>query len=103
MTLSIMTFEQILIYAIDKFSQPGASSSGLLSGLLLISSAALLLKKYVINGNLKKYFDLKEKEVSSSAAVCTHLEALSSKIDTVIDEQKKLLEAAKHERTNYEF
>lgn len=92
-----MTFEQILIYTIDKFSAPGASSSGLLSGLLLIASAALWLKKYIINGNLKKYFDLKEKEVLASAAFCTHLEAVSSKIDTVIEEQRKLLEAAKHE------
>lgn len=92
-----MSLEQILIYAIDKFSAPGASSSGLLSGLLLIASAALWIKKYIINGNLKKYFDLKEKEISVASSVCVHLEEVSKKVDTVIEEQKRLYEAAKHE------
>ena len=90
-----MSLEQILIYAIDKFSAPGASSSGLLSGLLLIASAALWIKKYIINGNLKKYFDLKEKEISVASSVCLNLEEVSKKVDAVIEEQKRLYEAAR--------
>ena len=90
-----MSLEQILIYAIDKFSAPGASSSGLFSGLLLIASGALWLKKYIINGNLNRYFLLKEKEISASRAASQHLEDILKKLDIVIEEHKKLFEATK--------
>lgn len=89
-----MPFDEILIYAIDKFSAPGASSPGLLSGLLLVASAAVWVKKYIINGNFNRYFALKEKELSSQNSVCSHLEDVNKKLETVIEEQRKLLQEA---------
>lgn len=90
-----MSVQEILIYAIDKFSQPGASSSGLFSGLLLIASGALWIKKYIINGNLKRYFDLKEREISSVCSSALHLESVSKKLDEIIEEQRRLFEVAR--------
>lgn len=86
-----MTTEQIVIYAIDKFSQPGASSSGFVSGFFLIASAAVWIKRYLINGNLKKYFDLKEREISALFASRSCLESVDKKLDIVIQEQKNFL------------
>lgn len=54
-----------------------------------IAFGALLLKKYIINGNLVKYFDLKSREVDS-------LDALKQALSQVIQSQQRLYEL--HER-----
>ena len=87
-----MTFEEIVIYGIDKFSQPGASSSGFVSGFFLIASAAVWIKKYLINGNLKKYFDLKEKEVENGCILSTGLKDLQARLDILIEEHKRFFD-----------
>lgn len=54
-----------------------------------IAFGALLLKKYIINGNLVKYFDFKSREVDS-------LDALKQSLFQVLQLQQKLYEL--HER-----
>lgn len=59
--------------------------SGSPSLLLSVSFGALLLKKYIINGNMAKYFALKAREVDS-------LDALKQALSQVIQSQEKLYE-----------
>jgi len=47
--------------------------------------AGVVLKKYVINGSIKSFLDLKEREVKS-------LTALESGIEKIIEEQRRLYE-----------
>lgn len=47
--------------------------------------AGVVLKKYVINGSIKMFLDLKQQEVKS-------LSALETSLEKVIDEQRKLYE-----------
>lgn len=88
-----MTIEQIVIYAIDKFSQPGSSSPDFVSGFFLIASAALWTKKYLINGNLKKYFDLREKEIENGFALSTGLKDVRARLDTLVEEQERFFDS----------
>lgn len=54
-------------------------------GLLSIAAAAVLLKKYVINGSVNRFFDMKQKEIEA-------LEALRGGLLSVIEHQEKLNE-----------
>ena len=47
--------------------------------------AGVVLKRYVINGSIKSFFDLKEREINS-------LVSLEKKLENVIEEQRKLYE-----------
>ena len=47
--------------------------------------AGVVLKKYVINGSIKSFLELKEREVKS-------LTALESGIEKIIEEQRRLYE-----------
>jgi len=60
--------------------------SGSPSAFMSIILAAILLKRYVINGSLKRFLDLKEQEIKS-------LSCLEVSVLRVISEQEKLLEA----------
>lgn len=63
--------------------------SGSPSLLVSVAFGALLLKKYIINGSMVKYFDLKSREVDN-------LDALNQALSQVIQSQHKLYEL--HER-----
>lgn len=62
--------------------------SGSPSTWLSILLAGVVLKKYVINGTIQKFLVLKEREVSSLAA-------LESSLARVIEEQERLYNAVK--------
>lgn len=64
---------------IDLIKELSTSSSGF----ALVLWAAFLLKRYVINGNLQKFWNYKERE-------CLTLESLSKKLDSVIVLQERL-------------
>lgn len=65
--------------------------SGSPSLLVSVAFGALLLKKYIINGNTEKYFALKAREVDS-------LDALKQALSQVIQWQEKLYEL--HEKNS---
>ena len=50
-----------------------------------IMLAGVVLKKYVINGSVKTFLDMKEREVKS-------LGSLEKSLEKVVDEQRKLYE-----------
>lgn len=54
-------------------------------GLVSVVAAAVLLKKYVINGSINRFFEMKQKEIES-------LEALRGGLLSVISHQEKLNE-----------
>ena len=51
--------------------------------------AGVVLKKYVINGSIKMFLDLKQQEVKSLAS-------LESGLEKIIEEQRKLYEKVCH-------
>lgn len=54
-------------------------------GLVSVVAAAVLLKKYVINGTVNRFFEMKQKEIEA-------LEALRGGLLSVIEHQEKLNE-----------
>jgi len=59
--------------------------SGSPSAFLSIILAAILLKRYVINGSFKRFLDIKEQEIKI-------LSCLEGSLLRIISEQEKLLE-----------
>ena len=55
------------------------------NGLLLLIFGAWLIKRYLINGSITRFFTLKEQEIKS-------LSMLETSIEDVIKEQQKLYE-----------
>lgn len=59
--------------------------SGSPSAWLSILLAGVVLKKYVINGSIRTFLELKDREVK-------HLASLESSLEKVVEEQQKLYE-----------
>ena len=78
-----MTNEELIVYIVDKVFAPGISP--IAGGSVLVLLSALLLKKYVINGNIKRFLDLLESAVNCFLS-------LDRKLSRVIREQRKLHE-----------
>ena len=55
------------------------------NGLLLLMFGAWLIKRYIINGSITRFFSLKEQEIKS-------LSLLETSLEEVIHEQQKLYE-----------
>ena len=74
-----MTDGDILKTIINELLKTGSN------GLLLIMVGAWLIKRYIINGSITRFFSLKEQEIKS-------LSLLETSLEEVIHEQQKLYE-----------